>query len=116
MKIGSIFNFEEWTRTANSSSTNLRKAEIFISIRLKFMSQILTVFERVFVNFTGRRIFFKLSLLMLSITVDQLAMLVFTIEQFFFYPNTIISDCTILLSYVLTLLILNTHVIFHKYL
>jgi hypothetical protein len=30
MKIGSILNFEEWTRIANSNSTNLRKAEFFI--------------------------------------------------------------------------------------
>jgi hypothetical protein len=69
MKIGSILNFEEWTRTVNSSSTNLWKAEIFISIRWKVMSQILKVFERVFVNFTLRRIFFKLSLLIFSISV-----------------------------------------------
>jgi hypothetical protein len=96
MKIGSMLNFEEWTKTANSSSTNLQKAETFISILSKVMSQILTVFERIFVNFTLRRIFFKLSLLMFSITAYQLAMLFLTIEQFFFHQNTITSDCTIL--------------------
>ncbi len=67
MKIGLILNFEEWTRIANSSSTNLRKAEFFISICSNVMSQILTVFERVFVKFTLSRIFFKLSLLIFSI-------------------------------------------------
>jgi hypothetical protein len=52
MKIDSILNFDECTRAANSSSTNLRKAEIFISICSKVMGQILTIFERVFVKFT----------------------------------------------------------------
>ena len=42
MKIGSISNFEEWTRITNWRPTNLRKAEIFISIRSSVMSQILT--------------------------------------------------------------------------
>jgi hypothetical protein len=69
MKIGSILNFEEWTRTANSSSTNLRKAECFISIRSTVMSPILTVFYRVFVNFILCKMFFKLSLLIFSIPV-----------------------------------------------
>ncbi len=72
MQIGSILNFQEWTRTANSSSRNLRKAEIFISIRSKVMSQILTVFARVLANFTLCTIFFKLSLPMFSIMADQL--------------------------------------------
>ncbi len=115
-KIGSILNFEEWIGIANWGSTNLSKTENFISHRPKVMSQILTVFERVFVNFILRRIFFKLSLLMFSIMADQLVILFFTTEQFFFYKNTITSDCTILLSYVLALLTWNTHVIFHKYL
>jgi hypothetical protein len=69
MKIGSILNFEEWTRIANSSSTNLRKAEFFLSIRSKVMSPILTVFYRVFVNFTLCKMLFKLSLLIFSIPV-----------------------------------------------
>ena len=69
MKIGSILNFEEWTRIANSSSTNLRKAEFFLSIRSKVMSPILTVFYRVFVNFTLCKMLFKLLLLIFSIPV-----------------------------------------------
>ena len=69
MKIGSILNFEEWTIIANTSSTNLRKAEFFLSIRSKVMSPILTVFYRVFVNFTLCKMLFKLSLLIFSIPV-----------------------------------------------
>ncbi len=80
MKIGSNLNFEEWTRTANSSSTNLRKAKVYISIRSKVMSQLLTVFYRVFVNFLLCKIFFKLSLLMFSMMANQLAML-FLLQQ-----------------------------------
>jgi hypothetical protein len=69
MKIGSILNFDEWARTDNLRSTNLRKVEVVISICSKVMSQILTAVERAFVNFTLSRIFFKLSLLIFSIPV-----------------------------------------------
>jgi hypothetical protein len=41
MKIEPIFNFEGWPRITSWRSTNLRKAEIFISIRSKVIRQIL---------------------------------------------------------------------------
>jgi hypothetical protein len=44
----------------------IRKAESFISIRSMVMSQILTVFDQVFVNFILRTLFSKISWLMFS--------------------------------------------------
>ncbi len=95
MKIGSILNFEEWTRTANSSSTNLRKAEIFISIRSKVMSKILTVFCRVFCQFYITQYILQIIITDVFDNDRSIDNAFLTIEQLFFSKNTIGSHCMI---------------------
>ncbi len=102
MKIGSILNFQERTRTTNSSATNLRKAEIFISICSKIISQILTVFYRFYVNFILCKMFFQIIITDVFDDGESINNAFFTIEKFFFYQNHIISDRMILFSYAIT--------------
>jgi hypothetical protein len=92
MKVGSILNFKEWARIASSSSTKLRKAEIFISIYSKVMSQILTAIFRVFVNFILHKKFFKLSSMVFFYQDESNKNVSLTIEQFFFDENNITGD------------------------
>jgi hypothetical protein len=92
MKIGSILNFEECTRTASSSSTSLRKAEIFISIFSKVMSQILTAIFRFFCQFCLVQKIFKLSSGVFFHREESKKSFSLAIEQFFFDENYITDD------------------------
>jgi hypothetical protein len=116
VKIGSILNFEEWARTANSSSTNLRKAEFFYLNSFKGYEFNTNGILSSFCQFYLVQNVFRIIITNVFDDGESIDNAFFTIEKFFFYHNHIISDCTILFSYVITLLTWNTYIIFHEYL
>ena len=92
MKIGWILNSEECTRTASSSSTNLRKAEIFLSIFFKSYESNTNGNISIFCQFCLVPKNFKLSPGVFFHRKESKKSFSLATEQFFFDENYITDD------------------------